>query len=234
MKSESIYPICVSLSEASPVKTAKLAAKFPFVELRLDAARYSSKELQNAVKAAKSCIVTCRPATKLFNLPVKHYSEPERQALLLKAIQLKPDFVDIEVESDLKFKKEILKQAKKKNVKVIFSLHNYKSTPSAAKLEKEIKDAKKLGADIVKIATSVKSDKDIQTLLKILTRHKDLVVIGMGEKGQSLRIGAPIIGSRFTFAAPQTGKETAPGQLAYTELKQIYKQLGLLKDRGVE
>ena len=49
------------------------------------------------------------------------------------------------------------------------------------------------------------------------------VVIGMGEMGRITRIMAPYLGAEFTFASPTHGGETAPGQLNYGQLKDLYK-----------
>ncbi len=52
-----------------------------------------------------------------------------------------------------------------------------------------------------------------------------MVIIGMGEKGVISRIAAPMLGAEFTFAAPEAGKETAPGQISKDKLLSIIRQI---------
>jgi 3-dehydroquinate dehydratase-1 len=229
MKLKNIYPICVSIKEASHKKQLSLVRKYPFIEIRLDAAIFSTSEVAMTVKAAQSCIITCRPASNIFKDVKPLYSESERQTLLEKAINSGADFIDIEFEAKPSFKKPLIALAKRKKSKVIISLHNFKLTPNLKQLESMIRSAKRQGADIVKIATFARKKSDIQNLIGLLSKYDNLICIGMGEHGTSLRIAAPILGAPFTFAAPTLGKETAKGQLPYSEIKRIYKKLGLIK-----
>ncbi len=68
------------------------------------------------------------------------------------------------------------------------------------------------GGDIAKIACKVNSERDNARLLGLLDSGRDVIVIGMGEKGRITRIVAPLLGSPFTYAAPARGRETADGQ----------------------
>jgi 3-dehydroquinate dehydratase len=52
-----------------------------------------------------------------------------------------------------------------------------------------------------------------------------MVIIGMGKLGVVTRIAAPLLGAEFTFAAPETGKETAPGQISKDKLLSIIRQI---------
>jgi 3-dehydroquinate dehydratase len=47
----------------------------------------------------------------------------------------------------------------------------------------------------------------------------------MGEAGMLTRVAAVPMGAEFTFAAPDTGNATAPGQLKVSELKDIFNIL---------
>jgi 3-dehydroquinate dehydratase-1 len=49
----------------------------------------------------------------------------------------------------------------------------------------------------------------------------------MGEKGRVTRILAPLLGSPFTYASYEAGKETAPGQI---EDKRLEEMIRLLSD----
>lgn len=220
MKLKKYYPICVALSEKNADSTIATGRKFPFVEVRLDAGSYSTSEMKHVFGSLKNAIATCRPG---------HYGEKERADLLIAALKSGARFVDIEIESSRKFKKDLIALAQKRKARSILSYHNFKSTPTKKSLKDIILKARKEGADIVKIATHVRGEKDVKTLLSVLSEHDQVVVVGMGEIGKSVRIASPMLGGLFTFAAPEDGKETAPGQIEFNALRDIYLTLGIVK-----
>jgi 3-dehydroquinate dehydratase type I len=49
----------------------------------------------------------------------------------------------------------------------------------------------------------------------------------MGQAGKISRILSPLFGGIFTYASVSKGRESAPGQLTITELREIYALLGV-------
>jgi 3-dehydroquinate dehydratase-1 len=219
MKLRSIYPICVSLSEKNAERTIAVGRNFPFVEVRLDAGRFTAADVKKVFQSLKNAVVTCRPGL---------YDDESRLELFSIALNTGARFVDIEIESSAKLRKELIKLAKKRKARSILSYHNYEITPSKRILNSIIKKAKASGADVVKIATNVRDERDTKILLALLSEHEKLVVIGMGEAGKSIRIASPMLGGLFTFAAPEVGKETAPGQIVFSVLREMYFSLGMI------
>lgn len=197
-----------------------MGRKFPFVEVRLDLGDFNELGIKRVFQSLKNAVVTCRPGI---------YESKRREELLASALRSGARFIDIEVETPSSSLKQLSSLAKKKKARVIVSFHDFKGTPSTRTLNSIIQKAKRRGADIVKIATLVNSEKDAKVLLSLLAKHKSLVVIAMGDRGRSLRIAAPLLGSLFAFAAPEPGKETAPGQIDFKTLSELYKSLGLTK-----
>lgn len=69
--------------------------------------------------------------------------------------------------------------------------------------------------DIMKIATMVRKEEDVRVLLRLLLekeKDEEMIVIGMGAKGQLTRILGPLFGSYLTYVSTPYG-ETAPGQI---------------------
>lgn len=219
MKLKNIYPICVSLSEKNAESAIAVGRKFPFVEVRLDYGEYTAPEIKYIFRSLKNTIATCRPG---------RYDDKARLLLLVAALNSGARFVDIEIEASTKFKKTLVSLAQKRKARSIISYHNFKLTPSKKALKGVITKAKRAGANVVKIATHVRNEKDVKTLLSVLSEHDNLVVVGMGEAGKAVRIASPMLGGIFTFAAPEVGKETAPGQIEFQALRQIYSSLGLV------
>jgi 3-dehydroquinate dehydratase-1 len=82
-----------------------------------------------------------------------------------------------------------------------------------------------MGADIAKLATFSKSKADNARLLSLYSNDKPIVALGMGETGKITRLMAPLLGAEFTFAAMDDGQPTAPGQITYSNMKEILNKL---------
>ena len=135
---------------------------------------------------------------------------------LIQAIKAGCDYIDIDLSNIVK--KQLIKQARMNNCKVIISLHDYGKTPSSLPLDNN-------EGEFLKIATTINSAKDGVQLLHLLDQRDNLIVVGMGEKGLYTRIIAPLMGSFLTYAYVE--KATAPGQLNVEGMIEIYKKMGL-------
>ena len=140
-------------------------------------------------------------------------SEEERIAILKECAEL-ADYVDIELNTDLKY----IDSIKKTGVKTIVSFHDFEKTPPVDDLLAILKCEKKLG-DIAKIAVMPKNLEDTVIVLAILSRCKNTIAISMGELGSYTRILASKFSSPITFATG--GDTTAPGQIDIETMKLI-------------
>jgi 3-dehydroquinate dehydratase I len=133
----------------------------------------------------------------------------------------------IDVEWNPKYPwREILKNVKKFNLGLVISHHDYQATPSMKNLVKIARAAYGKKADIVKIATRVKSEGDIVNLLDVsrsFSKKKHITVMGMGPLGILSRLAAPLYGSCFLYG--YIGTPTASGQLPYRELQDRIRAL---------
>ncbi len=205
--------ICVSIAEPTIERCIKALKRVKFAEIRIDKMNASVEKIAHIFSLPnKQFIATCRPNEKNDN---------ERKKLMLAAIDAGAAYVDIEVDANEEYKKELIKHAKKKNCKVIVSYHNYEKTPKAAELDQIVKWCFESGANIAKIACKSNSNADNVRLLALLNSDKKLIVIGMGKKGKITRIVAPLLGSQFTFASVSKRKETAEGQINVKALEKL-------------
>jgi 3-dehydroquinate dehydratase-1 len=155
-------------------------------------------------------------ATVRSNAEGGQWAKSERERLALyRAIAKHADALDVEL--DAKIRREVVELAKRANVTVVLSHHDFKTTRGAAHLDDIVVRAEEAGADVIKIATYVRLESHVYALARLLLRHRKrpLVVIGMGPKGAVTRIELPVMGSLFTFASLE--KTTAPGQLGLGE-----------------
>jgi len=205
--------ICISIAEKTAEECIKALEGVELAEIRLDAMDIDASDIEKIFSMPAKLIATYRPGK---------CNDEKRHMALLKAIDSGASFVDIELEAGEDYRKVLVKHAKSKGCKVIISHHDFKGTPCRAELEKIVNNCFESGADIAKIACKVDSDADNARLLGLLDSGKQIIVIGMGEKGRITRLAAPLLGSPFTFAAPERGKETAEGQMTADEMKKVY------------
>lgn len=135
---------------------------------------------------------------------------------LFNALMPFVDGVDIELGSG-KILKHVVSSAKRHKKKVIISYHNFKGTPPPATLRSTIERARRVGADIVKIAARAKTGAELKRLAGLLLRSNDLVVIAMGGYGTVSRVFFPVLGSLITYGS--ITRSAAPGQLPVRDIK---------------
>lgn len=170
--------------------------------------------------ASKPCIVTNR--TKLEGGQFRG-SEPERVGWLQQAIDLNADYIDIEVSTAKDLLKPVLEAEKK--TRVILSYHDFTKTPED--LNPLYETLREFPSDIIKIVTYAKDINDNLTLFEILKRAKaenrKLIGLCMGEYGEISRVLSPLFGGFLTFGSLETGKESAPGQILASVLRNVYR-----------
>lgn len=186
--------------------------------------QFSSKH-QNA-ETVKSLFQTLKQkSSKILVAVVKsgfehgkfHGPDGEKIDLLLAAIQGGADYVDLPI-STIDHHVKRLKHGKGK-AKLIISFHDFEATPRKEALFSIIRRMKELEADLIKIATMVRSDRDADRLMHLALELKGIphIIIGMGKKGMITRVFSEKLGNELTFVAGE--KKTAEGQLTLEEAK---------------
>lgn len=190
--------------------------KEPFVEFRFDLLDLTPFQVDEVVSSARKSIATYRPDS----------GDPDRQIqTMLTAVKSGANYVDIELEADSSYRIKLIKEAREQGRDVIISYHNFDHTPEAVRLKKIVELCRKAGADVVKIACQVKNKYDVQALMGLYQEDTRMAVIGMGRLGLITRVAAPFMGAEFTFASPEQGRETAPGQVDREKLTELISQI---------
>lgn len=161
-------------------------------------------------------------------------SHDERIDLMLRTYEA-VDIIDIEddceVPNDLRM---ILKSDTHAGPLLLISHHNTKGTPSFGDLC-DIRDRALLKKPhLIKIATHIRRDIDVQCLAKFILAHEEgeLIVIGMGLLGLITRIQFPQFGSPITFCYREA--PTAPGQLTLDDTVSFLRTFYPLYDEAME
>ncbi len=203
--------ICISVTESDIKKVKEILGQFDFCELRLDLIKPDIADLKDLIATNKNIIVTCRQTEGI-----------DRIKYLKEAIKYSPEYIDIEFETKDSIKEELIELCESYGVKRIHSYHNFHKTPEYNFLKNIAgEEYRQFKPSIIKIATFVNSGKDNITLFSLLKEDMPFVVLGMGDKGKTTRILAPLFGSKFTFASINNNP-SAPGQIDYFEMKKFY------------
>lgn len=204
--------ICVSISRIAQIKDV-LRSGAALIELRLDLIKMDPGAIYAEIPGGVTSIATCRPGI---------YGEKERIALLKSSMDLGARYIDVEMETGEETLNTLKDHAKQCGTEVIVSYHHFEITPDREALFQILQRCYDLGGSIAKIATLVNAPVDTRNLIALYDLPGKKVVIGMGKQGRIIRIMAPYLGAAFTFASPEDGGETAPGQFSHKALKKLY------------
>lgn len=107
-------------------------------------------------------------------------------------------------------------------VRRIVSFHDFSGAP--ANLARLYRRLARLGGDRVKIAVTPRRQRDNVALLQLARRHRRrLIAVTMGTVGIPGRVLALRAGSALAYAAPERGPASAPGQLRWTDMRELYR-----------
>ena len=209
-----------------------------FIELRMDLIADGNLAdlivaIRNTVGSVK-IIVTCRKKDEALlanELPqakaTVEYGKTGKMDLLKKAIEMKVDFVDIELTEGKVAIGELRDYCAERGgiTGIIISYHDIKKTPSLARLQEIFHQSLESGAAVVKIVTFAKSAEDNLKVLSMIPYaqkySQKIIAMCMGVEGRISRVIAPFMGAYFSFAALDSCAQSAPGQFTVREMRQI-------------
>jgi 3-dehydroquinate dehydratase I len=122
--------------------------------------------------------------------------------------------------------REIVKSCRQFGPGLIISHHEFAQTPPVKKLVKIARAAYGKKADVVKIATRVKTEEDIRTLFELnqaFAPKRLMTTMGMGPLGSLSRLAGPLFHSCLVYG--YIGTPTANGQLPFRELQERMRAL---------
>jgi 3-dehydroquinate dehydratase / shikimate dehydrogenase len=214
-----IVPISGPSMEEAALQITSSARYADLFELRLDL--ITSPDIARLISLTrKPVIATCRPVREGGAF---ERSEDERIALLGRAIDAGARYVDLEYDAWKQAHARLASRGPK--VQWIVSHHIFNGPPRKPEaLYTKLRDT---GADIVKIAYMANDAWQIASAVKILRcarrDRRKAIVIAMGEAGEASRILYRILGSWATFASPETGRGSAPGQLPASVMRNVLR-----------
>ena len=221
--------VCVSIASEEIEQAIAIAKdsemQADVLEIRLD--RLSHAEVAPFVQnLAKPLLFTNRPVWEggAFEGP-----EEERIDLLLQAIELDCALVDLELKTAPELRENMLAALQQKQTGLIISWHDFTGTPASGDLSDILRQQVESGAHIGKIVTTANDYKDVLRVLNlqaIAEKHNfPLIAFCMGPIGRISRLASIKLRGFMTYAAPDSGAETAPGQMQVSIIRDMLKRL---------
>src|SRR4030095_928011 len=128
-------------------------------------------------------------------------------------------FVDIELRSFPELR-EVWDEAGRLGVGRICSVHNFKRTPGLSVLNKQLREARKFGADVFKAVARAETIRDLLTLFQFFWSERSsmrLCVMAIGKFGPVSRLLFREAGSTFVYAPLL--RPLYEGQLTFQQLR---------------
>ncbi|MFX1366571.1 MAG: type I 3-dehydroquinate dehydratase [Promethearchaeota archaeon] len=241
------YRICIairvksaSLSEVKPLLDKGIEKKPDFIELRFDYINNVQSLSLDFIKDLLNIINLRIPLIFTFRAPSEggqsNISQEEHFKILKMFIEAKPEYIDIEMNTQEDYLYEFIKLASQNGVNIICSYHNFEKTNNLVeaidlitnfndKLVQNLPLKTKINSKIIyKTIFTAQTFKDNLIPLK-LCKHfvnapNKLISFCMGETGIFSRIMSVTVGSFFTYASIE--EKTAPGQLNIDIIREIY------------
>jgi len=197
-----------AISEASTLSLSHDACDV--IELRLDSLGTGEETLSYAKQSAIPLLVTARGSLEggVNQLSISDRIEAYQRLMPYAAA------IDIELSSFPELM-EIVEQAKRENVSVVGSFHDFEKTPPLDALKARIGAV----ADLHKFATMVTEESDLDVHRTLLCRFPPLSVMGMGPQGADARPEMMTLGSVLNYGY-LGNTPTAPNQWPVSKLRE--------------
>jgi 3-dehydroquinate dehydratase type I len=188
------------------------------------------RDLKKLIPATVSSIFTLRHHSEGGKLKISEY---KREEIIQRFIEAKPNFIDIEMNSNKDLLKKIIDILKNNNTKLIFSYHDFIKTPDF-NLSKSIVEKfehlllselnfsiKTISNCVYKLIFTAQEFRDNFIPIKICNFYsklnKNIISFCMGDLGILSRIYCLKSGAFLTYGSFM--EETAPGQIYSKDIK---------------
>lgn len=220
--------ICVAITGVDAAelleKAEAVLRENPLIELRLDHLKAPSTalpEIRHLMEARPDAIViaTCRRTAAGGKFQGSIEAEMD---VLRMATEAGCPAMDVSLESAEAISAEDWEELRSRAA-IVLSSHDFEGT---SHLEETFARMRAFTADFYKLIGTATCLHDNVVMTRFLEEHSsEYAMVGacMGEQGMLSRILGIRAGGTFTFGSEGHGKETAPGQPTYRELRDFYR-----------
>lgn len=214
--------ICVSVCAETAEETLRqirgAEAFADVIEVRVDCVRSDDPvKLATEIYSDKPILITFRPSSQGGQGPSELSIRQEFWNTLAAG-----NFAAKEIWFDHEYDLTGIPRAQ--NTLSIRSFHDFRGVPENLD---EIFSRLSANDEIAKIAVQTDDITDAIPVWKLLAKakaeNKPLIPIAMGDGGKWTRILGPAFGSFMTFAALESGSETAPGQITASDMIDVFR-----------
>ena len=206
----------VILSPADLRRAVRMPNPPDLFELRLDALVDRLDEVKKAIgKLRHPLIITARHPREGGE---NQLSLRERRALLSQFLP-HAAWLDLELRSASALA-AVWEEARARHIRRIISFHDFSGTPGRARLDRIVRAAQSLGADVLKVATRTDTPAQFARLLEFFATtapHLPVAAMGLGRLGKKSRRELMRGGSVLNYA--HLGESSLPGQPSLRELQ---------------
>jgi len=194
------------------------------------------EQIKNFIQRNAYCIFTFRHESEGGKIKI---DDNLRFKILKLLIEQRPDFFDIEMNSNTELLSDIINLCYMEKVNLIFSYHNFESTLNLEQAKEiilrfedkivtnKLDELDILSKSVYKIIFTAQNIEDNLVplaLCKELSQdYKKVISFCMGDLGMLSRVFCIRVGSIMTYAS--LGEKTAPGQINIDTLQNLYKIL---------
>ncbi|MDY0018100.1 MAG: type I 3-dehydroquinate dehydratase [Candidatus Delongbacteria bacterium] len=210
--------IFVSISDPQIDKCIELVEKYKNVELRLDLIKPEYDDIGLMISKAESTICTYRDISD----PQKAYD------YTIRSLELGADIVDYSLDNTPDMIRQVVAAARKNGKMVMLSYHNFEAVPDPEMRAGLISEAEEYSPDLIKFAVVVSNEEEAERILELMRQKDNVIPVTMGETGKKGRLKAYFYGCPVVYAYPDGERPTAPGQLPYSDYKDMDKIIGII------
>jgi 3-dehydroquinate dehydratase-1 len=208
--------VAVIASAADLTVAVKMEQPPDLFELRLDCLVPVTNRLEKKILRLRApLLITARDPREGG---ANNLSFSARHDLLLRFLP-RAKFIDFELRSAEKFK-SLVDHAKNQKTGRILSYHNFQATPSSQSLCAKAKRARRMGADVFKVATRIDTHGALARLINFINSNDlglPISAMGIGKLGAISRLLLARSGSALNYAS--LTQPNVEGQLSIEMLR---------------
>jgi 3-dehydroquinate dehydratase type I len=210
--------------------------RFDYIPNIDDLNKHFIEQIKDILQRNAYCIFTLRHESEGGKIKI---DDSLRFKIIKILIEAKPDFFDIEMNCNTELLSDIINLCYMEKVNLIFSQHNFESTPMLEQakeiisrfeekvVKKKIDELNILGKSLYKIIFTAHQIEDNLVPLTLCQEfsqdYKKVISFCMGDMGMLSRLFCIKLGSIMTYASLE--EKTAPGQIHIETLQKLYNLL---------
>lgn len=223
--------VCATILAKKRSSFLKLAGKAASlgcdaVELRVDHLDQRTKAHISEIVASSTLPVIATVRSERDGGVFPSAEETQRLKLIDQAIESSPAFVDLELEMDTCARSRLTSKARRKNVGVIVSHHDFLSTPSLSQISKIARSELQTKPDLAKLVFTPKDAGDVSKILEMASNlfsgKKIYTIFGMGGIAKVTRLASLLLGGSLVYCSlgktnPKLGQINAKEVIDYLQ-----------------